>query len=1078
MNHLLAPIAALAASTLVWTASAQLTPPTHEPIVGARQPALSPDGKTLVFVYRGDLWTAPSEGGRATALTTHVDTDAYPVFSPDGRWVAFASRRNGNNDIFAVPAEGGAARQLTWHGGSDIPQGWSPDGRLILFSGKRDTGHQQLFALDTTSLRTELLAEDYAPLASASFSPDGRKLAYGRYGFHWTRPRYQGSAAQQVWILDRESGLRQPLTTNDFQHLWTRFLPDGQHVVTVTVAEPTPSASPLRENIPPFLDNPARTPNLWRLPINGKGQPKALTTFIGGSVRHPAVAARSGDIAFEYGADLWLLRSGRKPTPIQLLVATDEKQTTRRRERITTGVTEAELSPDGKTFAFGLRGEIWTIPTQKPRGVAGRGSEFARRLTDWEGDDSDFFWSPDGTKLYFTSDREFTTRLYETELATLKTRLLWNRDENIGRINVSPDGRQLAFWVAGPEGGLYLLPLDGSGEARRVISMPGSHWRGGGGAGDYAWSPDLKWIAYSARSESRAWNIFIIRADGTGQPINVTRLYATHTSPAWSPDGRYLYFQSDREGSGLYVLPLQPEIVRAADIDLKFERPGTNLTVQIDFNDISRRIRRLSSQTPQGDISVLPDGSLVFLSEGDAFLVSYDGKDTKRLTTGGGKQALRISRDGKRLSYMQGGDMFVGALGGPPAEKIVFVAEWERDVRAERKAAFTQFWNAYNRAFYDPNFHGRDWAAIRGRYAPLLDAVETGDEFASLLHMMIGELEASHSEVSPAGGSGGGPVTPHLGFTFDYRHAGPGLRVKTVPTGAPGSYKKTEIRPGDCILAINGKDVALDERLYQAINDKQDREFEFLVSTNTDRKGARLVRYKVLSSEEWDDLLYRNRCDRLRQYVEERSGGRAGYVHIAAMGMGNQVKFEREAYEYMAGKEALIIDVRFNRGGNIADTLIDWIERKPHGWNRPRDAAPDTVPYRAWEKKCVVLMNEHSYSNGEIFPNAMRARGLATLVGMPTPGYVIWTSELRLVDGTGARMPMSGAYRLDGTNLENQGEQPDLRVALSPEDWLAERDPQLDQAIEQVVGRTPTRARGLVTREPAGASPAADSPRN
>jgi tricorn protease len=1064
----------LAALLVAGPVAAQLVPEAQTPIQGARQPALSPDGRTLVFVYRGDLWVAPSAGGRATPLTSHVDADAHPMFSPDGRWVAFASRRNGNLDIFAVPAEGGAARQLTWHGGSDIPLGWTPDGRQIFFSGKRDAGHQQLFALDTTNLRTELLAEDYAPMGSASASPDGRQVAYGRYGFHWTRPRYQGSAAQQIWLLERATGRRRALTTNEFQHLWTRFLPDGKHLVTVTVAEGTPSSSPLRETVEPFLDSAARTPNLWRLPADGKGAPKALTTFIGGAVRSPSVAARSGDIAFEYGPDLWLLRGNRKPEPIRLLVASDEKQTTRRRERLTTGVTEAELSPDGKTFAFGLRGEIWTIPTQKPRGVAGRGSEFARRLTDWEGDDSDFFWSPDNSRLYFTSDREFTTRLYEMELSTLKTRLLWNRDENITRINVSPDGRQLAFWVAGPEGGLYVLPVDGSGEPRRVIHLPGSHWRGGGG--DYAWSPDLKWIAYSARSESRAYNIFVIRADGTGQPINVTRLYASHSNPAWSPDGRYLYFQSDREGSGLYVLPLQPEAVRASDTDLKFERPGTNLVVQIDFTDISRRIRRLSSQTPQGDLTVTPDGTLVFLSEGDVWTVSYDGKETKRATTGGGKQALRVSRDGKRISFLQGGDMFVGALGAP-AEKIAFVAEWERDVRAERKAAFTQFWNAYHRAFYDPNFHGRDWAAIRDRYAPLLDSVETSDEFASLLHMMIGELEASHSEVSPAPGPGGGPVTPHLGLTFDYRHPGPGLRVKTVPPGAPGSYKKTEIRPGEYILGINGRDVALDERLYQAINDKQDREFEFLVSTNTDRRGARTVRYKVLATDEWDDLLYRNRSDRLRNYVEERSGGRIGYVHIAAMGAGNQIKFEREAYEYMAGKEALIIDVRFNRGGNIADTLIDWIERKPHGWNRPRDAAPETVPYRAWEKKCVVLMNEHSYSNGEIFPNAMRARGLATLIGMPTPGYVIWTMELRLVDGTGARMPMSGAYRLDGTNLENNGEQPDLRVPLSPEDWLSDRDPQLDRAIEQVIGRPGAPARSLAGEDAADPGQAGRAPR-
>jgi len=1033
-------------------AQAQLTLPSQPPIVGARMPALSPDGKLIAFVYRGDIWIASHKGGRATPLTQHIETDAFPVFSPDGQWVAFASKRTGNWDIFAVPVEGGPARQLTWNPGSDIPQGWSPDGKSILFSGKRDTPNFTIYSLDVATLRSQVLCEDYAALNFPNYSPDGKKVVYGRYGFHWTRPRYQGSAAQQIWVLDVAGKTRHPLTTNESQHLWTRFLPDGKHLLTVTVGEPTPSSSSMNENIAPILDSPERTPNLWVFDLDGKG--KQVTTFIGGSVRCPAVAGKSGDIAFEYGADLWLLKEGKEtPEKIELFVAADEKQTTRRREKISSGVTEAEPSPDGKTFAFGLRGDIWTIAVDKPKGVAGRNADLAKRLTEWVGDDSDFSWSPDGKKLYFTSDREFTTHLYELDVQTGKASPLWTRDSDITRTTVSPDGKQLTFWVSGREGGLYALTIE-TGEARLIVRLPGPQWRGMGG-GDFAWSPDMKWIAYAAKSESRAWNIFIVPTDG-GVPVNVTRLYAEHSEPAWSPDGKYLFFQSTREGDGLYVLPLKKESVRSADVDLKYEKPGTNVTVEIDFDDISRRIRRFASQSPQSDMVVAPDGNVLFISEGDLWSVTYDGKETKRLTTGGGKTGLRIAREAKKLSYMQGGEMYLASLEGKGAEKVTFTAEWERDVRAERQAAFTQFWNGYNRGFYDPNFHGRDWAAIRSRYEQLLDAVETNDEFATLLHMMIGELETSHAEVSPAGttrGDGGSSSSmPQPGFTFDYDYDGPGIKVKDVPPGAPGSYDKTGLKPGDVILAINSQDVSLDEKFYEFIHDKQGREFDFLVSTNGDRSGARTVKYKVLSDSEWTDLNYRNRIERLRKTVEAKSGGKIGYLHLAAMSISNQIKFEREAYEYMAGKEGMIIDVRFNSGGNISDTLIDWIERKPHGYFRPRDAKPEAAPAHAWEKRCVVLMNEHSYSNGEMFPSAMRTRGLAKLVGMPTPGYVIWTSDMRLVDGTGARMPGSGVFRLDGTNMENRGEQPDVRVPMSPEDWLAGRDPQLDKAIEILLG--------------------------
>ena len=750
-------------------------------------PALSPNGKQLAFVYRGDIWLAPSSGGRATPLTQHIDTDAFPVFSPDGKWVAFASRRSGNWDIFAVPVEGGTTRQLTWHSGTDIPHGWSPDGKSILFSGKRDTPNYTIYSLDVATLRSQVLCEDYAQLNFPNYSPDGKSVIYGRYGFHWTRPRYQGSAAQQIWLLDVANSSRKPLTSDSSQHLWTRFLPDGKRVLTVTVGEATPSSSPMNEDIAPILDSQKRTPNLWVFDLNGKG--RQLTTFIGGSVRCPTVAGKSGDIAFEYGPDLWFLKGGKgEPGKIELFVAADDKQTTRRREKLSSGVTESEPSPDAKTLAFGLRGDIWTIATDKPKGVAGRNADLARRLTDWVGDDSDFSWSPDGKKLYFTSDRKFTTRLYEMDLETMKSRPLWNRDENITRIMPSPDGKQLAFWVSGMEGGLYALTID-TGEARRIVKIPGPQWRGMGG-GDFAWSPDLRWIAYAARSESRAWNIYIVSSDG-GTPSNVTQLYAEHSEPAWSPDGKYLFFQSTREGTGLYVLPLKPEPVRSSDTDIKYEKPGTNVTVEIDFVDISRRIRKFASQSPQSDLVVAPDGNLMFLSEGDIWSVTYDGKDTKRLTTGGSKSALRIAREAKKLTYMQGGEMYIAGLDGKGGEKVTFIAEWERDVRAERQAAFTQFWNSYQRGFYDPNFHGRDWAAIRSRYERFLEAVETNDEFATLLHMMIGELETSHAEVSPIGGTNNGSsATPQLGFTFDYDYEGPGIRVKSIPQGSPGSYSR------------------------------------------------------------------------------------------------------------------------------------------------------------------------------------------------------------------------------------------------------------------------------------------------
>ncbi|MEN6521576.1 MAG: S41 family peptidase [Armatimonadota bacterium] len=1027
--------------------SAQLPVPKPNPIIGARMPSISPDGKKIAFVYRGDVWIADSNGGNATALTRNIEMDAYPRFSPDGNWVAFASLRNGNWDIFVVPAIGGTVQQLTYHSNGEVPNSWSPDGKQILYCAKIDAEDYILCSLDVKTLRIHKVIEDYALINSANCSPDGSMLIYTRDGFPWTRPRYMGSGAAQISILDTKKGVSRTITNDDRQHLWPQFLPGGKQILAVTIGDKTPSTCKIDQSIGKFMDTSARTPNLWVFDLNGKG--RQVTSFVGGSVRCPAAAIRTGDIVFEYEHDLWMMRSGKKqPKKIALFASEDETQNSVRMETLTSGVDEAEPSSDGKTFAFGLHGEIWTVLVDKPSGVERKSAEIARRLTDWAGDDSDFTWSSDGKKIYFTSDREFNIRIYELDVESLAVKPLWNRTEDVSGLHISPDRSELAFWVAGPEGGLYVMSL-ATGKTRKLVDLPAIQ-RYGQGGGYISWSPDAKWLAYNRAEDNGAWNIWIVPAAG-GKSVNITQLNAYHGLPTWSPDGKYLFFTSDRGGDGLYVLPLTKEPARTSDIDIKFEKPKDAVKVAIDFDGASRRIRKLSSQAPESDLTITPDGKIAFISGGDIWYVTYDGKDTKRVTTGGGCSIFRVLGEGKKWAVVRNGELQSVRPEDGAMSKIDFKADWERDVRAERKAAFTQFWRSYNRAFYDPNMHGRDWNAIRERYEPLLDAVGTREEFALLLNMMVGELDASHSEVSAAPGGNPSPSTAILGFMFDYSYEGPGIRVASVPDGAPASFEKTRIKPGEYILSINGQDVTLDEYLFKALNNKWDRPMEFLVNSEPKKEGARTVRYTCMTWNEWFSLLYKNRVDRMRKYIEEKSGGAIGYVHINYMLGPDQARFEREVYEYSLGKKAMIIDVRNNGGGNISDTLIDWLERKPYGFRCSRDSKPTEIPKRAWELPIVVLINEKSKSNAEMFPYAMRERGLAKLVGMPTPGYVISTLDLPLVDGTSARMPMMGVYRLDGTPQENIGEKPDFTVPLTDEDWLAGRDPQVDKAIQVLI---------------------------
>lgn len=1036
---------------------AQAVLPEPKPIIGARMPALSPDGKRITFVYRGDIWLASTEGGRATPLTRHVAYDAYPLWSPDGKWLAFASVRNGNWDIFVMAVEGGAPVQLTFHAQAEIPSSWSRDGRYLYYSASYDSENPSLVELEVATGRFRRLTEDYAPLNAPQISPNGKLLAYGRGGFPWWRPRYTGSGAMQIWVMEIGTGTCRALTNDPHQHLWTQWMPDGKHLLTVTIGEKTPDSPRLGEILPRFTDNPRRTPNLWLVDL--RGRKRQLTQLVGGAVRFPSVATQSGDIAFEYEGALYLLPAGAKtPKRLTFTATQDDAQNTRQRELLTSGVDEAEPSRDGKQYAFRLRGDIWMVDIEKPKSTPEkRNAEFARQLTDWAGDDSDFCWSHDGKTLYFTSDRNFYQQIYALNLETLEVKRLWDKPADVSRLQLSPDGKYLGFWVSGEDGGLFNLNLE-TGEAKKVLHEPGTHWYGLGG-GDFAWSPDMRWLCVQRRDPRGlwSWNLWILPADGSGEPVNVTRLNAFHNQPTWSPDGKYLFFNSNRAGNALYVVPLTREVARLEDTDIQFEKPkeGEPLEVRIDFDGIDQRIRRFVSQSSDGDLTVSAEGKLYFLSEGDIWQASYDGNETRRLTTGGGHSALRVSVDGKKLYFIRNGELYTMNLqANNRIDKVEFKADVETDTEAVLQAAFVQFWRAYERGFYDPGFHGRDWTAIRERYRPLLAGVGVPEEFAAVLSMMVGELEASHAEVSLRSSGRRSPRTPHLGFKIDYGHRGRGLKVASVPDGAPGSYPETRIQPGEYILKINGEPVETNQKLWQLINDKADRTFEFLVNTIPFEEGARTVKYKPLSANEWSELNYRNRIERLRRYVETQSGGTIGYVHLRGMGSADQTRFEREFYEYARGKQAMIIDVRFNGGGNIADTLIDWLERTQYGYYRPRDWQPYSWPSGAIALPLAVLMNERSFSNAEMFPYSVRAKKLGTLIGWQTPGYVIATWELRLVDGTGARMPQIGVYRKDGSNLENNGEMPDIAVWMSPEDWVQQRDPQLDKALEVLLHQT------------------------
>lgn len=1092
-----------------------------------RYPVISPQGDRIAFSYRGDLWTVPVTGGDALRLTTHEALETRPVWSPDGSRIAFASDRHGNFDVFVMPSGGGTAMRLTYHSAQDWPCDFERGGgdHVLFTSARQDAPESilpssripELWAVHAKGGRPSQLLT--TPAEWARVSPDGVRVAYeDRKGYEDTwRKHHTSPVTRDVWVWNRADRTHTKITTFDGEDRNPVWSPDGASLL--------------------YLSEREGTYNVFRRTLDVD---ERLTSHDTHPVRFLSVSAEN-TICYGWNGGVYTLAPDGAPQRVTIRVAADDRRNGTERSVERRGATEMAASPDGEEVAFVVRGEVFV--TSVERGTT-------KRITTTPEQERSVRWAPDGKTLIYSGERHEdgsdlpSWNLYRAKLAredderfhraTLLAEepVLVTSDETFQGVP-SPDGKSVAFLRDRDE----LCVLDVASGAVRTLVPAERNYSYSDGDIAFSWSPDSRWIAVTYLP-NRSWieQIGIVDvAAGTVRDVTMSGYYEGR--PTWSPDGRALYFTSNRHGRRSHgswgsdddVLALyltQEAFDRATLPEEDFERlrekeekdekeakkarrgkdgdePGDDADdekkdepppeVRIDFENMERRLRRITMHSsPISDFVVSNDGETCLYAaemdgQWDVWLVKPRAGETRRLVRLGddGGPQLELSKDGKTLFLLRSGGRLAkadvgGALqsdargrrrrggdddenggggggggGGPSAnaEGIGFAAELEVDAAAERAHLFEHIWRQAREKFYVADLHGADWAAMRAGYAAFLPEIENGFDFAELCSELLGELNASHTGCRWRPRVEDGDDTASLGLLFAVDNPEHGLLVVEVLAGGPCADADTKVRPGHVLVSIDGADLTADVNPWALLNRKAGKRIRLGFHDASEQPYEQVVRPIGDGAEA--GLLYRRLIERRRTIVDEASGGKIGYVHVAGMNDHSFREAFRDTLGRNADKDALIVDTRFNGGGWLHDDLVVFLSGKRYMDFVPRGKERGSMggePLHRWDKPSCVLISEGNYSDAHLFPVAYRIHGLGKLIGagVAGTGTAVWWERLidpSLVFG----IPQVGMVDEQGRYMENTTLMPDVLVLTDPEQIAKGVDEQLLAGVTELL---------------------------
>ena len=1051
--------------------------------------AISPDAQTIAFSYKGDLFTVPVQGGIAHQLTSNAAYDAYPVWSPDGQRIAFASAREGSLDVYVVSKDGGDPKRLTTDSGNETPLCFldnetvlfeatiMPTAKSILFASR---SFPQVYQVSTSGGRARLFSA--LPMQDLSINSSGDILYHDIKGYEDPfRKHHTSSITRDIWLKQGERFTK--LTDFNGEDRTPRWAADG--------------------NAYYYLSEQDGTFNVYKSTVGGR--PVQLTHHEANPVRFLTVAD-NGTLCYGYNGEIYTLHEGRESQRVNITINADRSEKELIRQIKQDGATAISVSPSGKEVAFVMHGDVYVTSVDY---------KTTKRITDTPEQERTIDFSPDGRSIVYDSERDGMWKIYQTsiknkdeKLFTYCTDLEEVQLTNTGHTSIqpqySPDGKSVAFL----EDRATLRAVDVKTKAVRTL-MDGKYiYSYSDGDVWFEWSPDSRWLL-SSYIGNGGWNsqdIALVNASGNGEIHNLTESGYNESNGKWVLGGKAMIFESDRAGyrshgswgaeDDVYIMffdldayerfrmtkeekvlreEAEKEKKKQADSqqadkgkdnkkkkDTKKkkgavdEKPAVP-ALAFDLENCRDRIVRLTVNSSRlGDYVLSRGGDTLYYQaafEGGMDLWKHDLRENKTeiVMKGVGQGPMKGDKDMKNLFVLTGRGINKIDLAKGKPEPVSFEASFNYKPYQEREYIFNHIWQQVKDKFYVEDIHGVDWEGYRENYKRFLPYINNNYDFRDLLSEMLGELNGSHTG---ARYNPGGPTlqTAALGLFLDETYQGDGLRIEEVIKRGPFDVKNTGVTAGCIIEEIDGINIAAGEDYNWILDGKAGKPIR--VKVFDPKTGKRFdVTVKAISKGAQQELLYKRWVDRNRALVDSLSGGQLAYVHVKEM---NSESFRTVYRELLSDKnrnrKAVIVDERHNGGGWLHDDLCTLLSGKQYQEFVPHGKVVGADPFNKWTKPSCVLMCEDDYSNGHGFPFVYKELGIGKLIGTPVPGTMtaVWWETLidsSLVFG----IPQVGCRDMRGNYCENTPLLPDVEVYNTPEDYLTGHDRQLERAVQEML---------------------------